>query len=458
MSALLLKRAVRRAATCARLGGILGALALAMAPADAAAETPKRALPDYEGRPPPAPSAGEVLLWIPRVIFSPVYFVSEFLIRRPLGALITAAERANVPAALYDFFAFGPDHKAGFAPLAFVDFGFRPSVGLYLFWDDAFFSGDDLRLHASTFGTDWLAGSFTQRLRLPGSRSLTLGLSAVTRPDHAYYGQGPTTLQSAQSRYGEDQFDGSLTFDVPLWRSSRVQTALGIRRATFRDGYFGADPTLSHQVRAGVFPLPPGFVSGYTAEISRVLLAVDSRRRYPDSGSGVRLEAQGLLGNDVSQLPASGWTRVDGGAAAYLDVDGHRRVVSLAAEVSFVDPLGPRAVPFTELVTLGGDSAPMPGLFPGRLVDRSSAVATLRYRWPIAPFMSGSMQAAVGNVFGVHLEDFDPGLLRFSAALGLESDSSPDNAIHFLIGFGTETFDHGGQVDSFRFAFGTSRF
>ena len=40
-------------------------------------------------------------------------------------------EKAEVPAALYDFFAFGPDHKAGFVPIAFVDFGFYPSVGVY---------------------------------------------------------------------------------------------------------------------------------------------------------------------------------------------------------------------------------------------------------------------------------------------------------------------------------------
>jgi len=452
-------RAARWRLARASLAALLATVVLAAAPANAAADTPTRVLPDYDGRPPPPPSAGDVLLWIPRVVFSPVYFVSEFLIRRPLGALVSAAERANVPAALYDFFAFGPDHKIGFAPIAFADFGFRPSVGLYLFWDDAFFGGDDLRLHASTSGSDWLAGSFTQRIRLPESRSLTFDFTAVTRPDHVYYGLGPSTLRSAQSRYAEDVYDGSATFDIPLWRSSRIETALAIRSADFRDGHFGSDPTVSQQVRAGVFPsLPPGFVSGYTAEISRVLLAFDSRRRYPESGSGVRVEARGLLGSDVSQIPASGWTRVDGGVATYLDVDGHRRVVSLAAEASFVDPLGPRPVPFTELVSLGGDQAPMPGLFPGRVIDRSAAVATLRYRWPIGPFLSGSMQAAVGNVFGPGLEDFDPKLLRLSAALGLESDSSPDNALHFLIGFGTETFDHGSQVDSFRLSFGTSRF
>jgi hypothetical protein len=41
--------------------------------------------------------------------------------------LITNAERANVPAVLYDLFAFGPDHRAGIVPTAFVDFGFAPS-------------------------------------------------------------------------------------------------------------------------------------------------------------------------------------------------------------------------------------------------------------------------------------------------------------------------------------------
>jgi hypothetical protein len=445
----------------ARFGALVAACvaALATAPRNAWAEDPpKRAVPDYEGRPPPAPSAGDVALWIPRVLFSPVYFTSEFLIRRPIGALIAGAERANLPTVLYDFFAFGPEHKAGFVPLAFFDFGFQPSVGLYLFWDDAFFNGDDLRLHASTWGADWLAGSLTQRIRLPGARSLTLAGVAIRRPDHVYYGMGPSTLQSAQSRYGEDSLDGTMTFDVPLWRSSRVQTAIGVQTASFYDGHFAGNPTLTQQVRAGVFALPPGFASGYTAETNRILVALDSRRKYPAPGSGVRLEGRVLLGNDLAQSPASGWIRTDASAAGYLDIDGHRRVVSLAAQTSFSDPLGPRPVPFTELVSLGGDVEPMPGFYPGRLVDRSAAVATLRYRWPIAPWLNGSMQAAVGNVFGPHLEGFDPGLLRLSAALGIESDSSPDNAIHFLIGFGTETFDHGAQVDSFRLAFGTSRF
>lgn len=421
-------------------------------------EAPKRAMPDYEGRPPPPPSAGDVALWIPRVVFSPVYFVSEFLIRRPLGAVITAAERANVPSVLYDFFAFGPDHKAGFAPLAFLDFGFNPSVGLYAFWDDALFKGNDLRLHASTWGANWLAGSFTERIKFAGARTLDLGVVAVRRPDYVYFGMGPRALESNLSRYGEDYLEGSATFEVPLWRSSKVETAIGVRTAEFRDGHFGHDPAISQQVRDGAFPLPPGFESGYTAETNGVMFALDSRRPYPAPGSGVRLEGRALMGNDVAPSPAFGWVRYDGAAAGYLDVGGFRRVVSLSVEASFADPIRSGSVPFTELVSLGGDKAPMPGFYQGRLVDRSAAVATLRYRWPIGPWLNGSMQAAVGDVFGAHLEGFDPRLLRLAAALGLESDSSPDNAIHLLIGFGTETFDHGAQVDSFRLAFGTSRF
>src|SRR3954470_396562 len=92
-----------------------------------AAEPQKRALPDYDGRGGPRQTPGQKALWVPRILLSPAYFVSEFLIRRPLGVAITAAERAQLPKALYDFFAFGPDHKAGIVPIGFIDFGFKPS-------------------------------------------------------------------------------------------------------------------------------------------------------------------------------------------------------------------------------------------------------------------------------------------------------------------------------------------
>src|SRR5262249_24213836 len=79
-------------------------VALLLASNTALADT--RDLPDYAGREQPT-TAGDVLIWVPRVLVSPLYLVSEFVIRRPLGGLITLAERNQVPQALYGFFTFG---------------------------------------------------------------------------------------------------------------------------------------------------------------------------------------------------------------------------------------------------------------------------------------------------------------------------------------------------------------
>jgi hypothetical protein len=111
-------------------------------------------------------------------------------------------------------------------------------------------------------------------------------------------------------------------------------------------------------------------------------------------------------------------------------------------------------VPFTELVSLGGSEA-MRGFVPGRLYGRSAAAVTLAYRWPVWVWLDGSIQLAIGNVFDEHLEDFKPDLLRFSAAIGVESVSSRDSAVEILFGLGSETFRHGGQITSFRFIFGS---
>ena len=111
---------------------------------------------------------------------------------------------------------------------------------------------------------------------------------------------------------------------------------------------------------------------------------------------------------------------------------------------------------FPDFLYFGGDYE-MRGFYPGRLFDRSAAVATFRYRWPIAIWLDGSIHASVGNVFGEHLRDFDTKLLRFSGTLGISSRNSAEGSIEALIGFGTETFEHGVQIDSIRLLVGTNR-
>src|SRR5208337_4116649 len=136
---------------------------------------------------------------------------------------------------------------------------------------------DDLRLHVSGWPDEWLGGSAVQRITFGRKDSLQLKVLGIRRPDQTFYGIGPRSLQSSQSRYGLDKVDGSATLDFPFWRASKVETAVGVRTASFRDGHYGGDPGIVEEARTGAFALPDGYASGYTSEYNRVVLAVDSR-------------------------------------------------------------------------------------------------------------------------------------------------------------------------------------
>jgi hypothetical protein len=129
---------------------------------------PKRPLPDYGVRRPEPKTARDIALWVPRLVLSPLYLVSEYVVRAPLSALIPALERAEAPRKLYDFFAFGSEHKAGIVPVGYADFGFNPSVGVYGFWNDAWAKGNDWSVHAEAWPDDWYAFSLKESVRLDG--------------------------------------------------------------------------------------------------------------------------------------------------------------------------------------------------------------------------------------------------------------------------------------------------
>lgn len=448
------KTGVRRLASV--LNGLLMALAVCALAPDASAESqPERKLPDYDGRggrgQPTTP--GQVALWVPRVVLFPVYLVSEYVVRRPLGYAITAAEKAEVPAALYDFFAFGPDHKAGIVPVGFVDFGFYPSVGVYAFWDDAGVPGHSLRLRATTGGRSWLSGAVSERFQLTRTSNVSLNASASRRPDYTFYGIGPDTREADRSRFGAKSVDLRATWHAGMWRSSSLETSLGYRGASFYPGKFGDDPSLTEQVDKGAFPLPDGYTDGYRAGFLRSQLTLDTRRDADSSETGGRLILRGEQGVDPTQSRAAGWLRYAAGLGGFLDLDNRGRILSLSVAAEMADPLGGQPIPFTELSKLGGNDL-MPGFRDGRLRGRSAAVTTLRYSWPIWIWLDGSLQAAVGNVYGTHLSGFSLGESRFSGAVGIESRGSRDSVFQLLMGFGTETFNSGAQFNSIRVVVG----
>lgn len=421
-----------------------------------AAAPPKRPLPDYDGRPPPPTTATETLLWIPRVILFPLYLTSEYVIRRPLGAGITAAERNHVPQVLYDFFTFGPEHKAGFLPTAWLDFGFKPSVGLFLFWDDAFATGNTLRFHIAAWPGDWLAGSITDRVPLGVRQSLILRISGSRRPDYVFFGIGGRSTEPPISRFGQRRLAGFAQYEVRGWRSSRAAATVGAMTAATYRGRFRDDPSVDDLAAIGVLPLPPGFGTVYSYQTNAVTLALDTRSPRPEPGSGVRLQFDGADFNRLDTSIGRGFFRYGAALAGYWDVNGKQRVLSLTGLAAFADAFGGDEIPFPELVTLTSTSAGG-GFLPGRILGRSVAAVTAAYRWPIWAFLDASVNLGVGNAFAAHLRDFDPQAFRFSGTIGFESVGSRDSALQFLIGFGTEAFEQGGRIDSFRFLIGNSR-
>jgi len=430
------------------VAGLLGS-----APARAAA-LQKRPVPDYDGRGKTPQTPGQKALWLPRVLFSPLYFVSEFVLRRPLGVAITAAEKAELPKALYDFFAFGPDHKAGIVPIALIDFGFEPSVGLYAFWDDAGFKGHQLRLHGSTWGKDWLSATATERFVFSDRFELTLTSTATRRPDYAFYGIGPGTREAALTRYASDTVDAHFESRLTFAETSLLEVSAGYRGVSFAHSGYAPGSSLDDVVERGKVAEPPGFRDGYRAPFARTRLVLDSRRKQ-GSASGARLDLQAEQGVDAKTADA-GWLRYGATAGGFFDLGSSGRVISLSVSMLLADPLGERPVPFTELVTLGGPNL-MPGFRAGRLYDRSAAVATVRYSWPIWVWLDGSLQVATGNVFGARFDGLRAGRGRLSSAIGIESRGSRDSVFQALLGFGTETFESGTKLDSLRFVVGARR-
>lgn len=338
-----------------------------------------------------------------------------------------------------------------------IDFGFSPSAGLYFFWDDALIKGQDLSIHGSTWGEDWIAGSVRDRYRWNKHESFTFRVFGFTRPDAAYSGTGARTLDIDRTRYGVTKVESSILYENKPNAKSVFEAGFAVRSLSFRDSHFDNDPSLSDGIARGTFAKPEAFDTGYTAGESRSRMAVDSRGDGPNAArSGLRMELEGAVGEAPGAGAAKfGWARYDAIVRGMYDLNGHDRVLSLSTGAFFADPLGSAKVPFTELVTLGG-LGPMPGFQPGRLYGRSAFVTTLQYTWPIWIWLHGTMQASVGNVFGPHLDDVKPSLLRASGAIGISQIGDTDNPLQVLFGAGSETFDQGGKIDSFRLLVGTT--
>jgi hypothetical protein len=414
-------------------------------------ESAERTLPEYDPRAKHT-TVGDVAIWVPRVVFFPAYLVTEYVVRKPIGWLVATTERKQWHVKVFNFLP-TDDHKAGVFPTALIDFGFKPSVGLYGFADDFIVNKNDVRAHFGTWGPRWINAGITDRVRMGGGATVGVVASYLHRPDQVFYGLGPRSSDRLESRYTQQITDVGLEYTVPIGHWSFFRARSGFRNGRFEsEGCCGTE--LAARVAAGELTLPPGF-DGYSIGYQSLLVAVDTRNKRPFPETGVRVE---LAAEDMQQPQAHGnnFVRWGGILGGYLDL-GRARTIALITTVRFVDSIsGNGEIPFAEQVVLGGWRQ-MRGFLAGRLIDRSAAVAELEYRWPVWVWLDGTLQASLGNVFGPHLENFSTKLLRLSTGIGLRSNGSPDHSFEILTGFGTETFEDGLRISSFRLVVGGTR-
>lgn len=456
------RRSITALVLPSRLLGAALAMALLGAPQAAHAQEPvapfaegeRREVPDYDGRPEvDTTDAGDVALWIPRVLFSPLYLITEFLIRRPLGFIATELERLHAFTWFYDLFTFGPDRQAGVFPLALYEFGFSPSVGLYAYWDRFIIDENRISLRGSTWGTDWLSLVVSDRLVPSDQLLVTARFSALKRPDMMFRGIGFDATERPRARYQLERIDASLRFGQRPWRRTTLDYEVGYRSASFANSRWDQDPGV-----VDLGQIPPGFRTGYNAVRFGAALVLDTRELRELMTGGVRVGVFAQQNVGFGGIDRSRWVTWGGSLTLATDTLGNGRVLSVSGEVAFISPFDaddPRTVvPFTELLDAGGQG-PLKGFWPGEIYGQSVAALGVSYVWPIWVWLDAYVRATVGNAFGDHLTDFEPERLRLSFDLGVRPRVNGESSFEFLLGFGTDTFEDGTGLATVRFAIGT---
>ncbi len=441
----------------------------------------KRPVPDYDGRPDEPTTAGEALLWVPRVALFPLYVVSEYVIRWPMRQVTVWAERNKVPEKVKDVLTWGPGDDSGVVPSALIDFGFRPSVGVYFFSDDWLYPNNAMRAHLAFGGPDYYRATaafrhYVHRLDDDyGERRAQLRFEYERRADYRFWGLGADAPDANESAYTGQHIDGALSFRAGGWESSRIELFAGARDQRFFDRNSIDERTLAESVAAGRFALPPLFDDGYT--VGRVGFdgALDSRpRRHLEAptgidfvsppGSGLKLGLRAELAGGMRDSRGLGlapdreeplrYLRYGVTLGTFVDVL-EQRTLGLQVMADFADSLDDAPVPFTELPSLGGDR-PLRGFKQHRMLGDSTVAAVLDYRWPIWVWLDGTLHYGAGNAFGEHLDGFELELMKQSFGLGLRTTSERDHAFEMLVAVGTETIRDGGAPETFRFVFGTT--
>lgn len=424
------------------------ALALA-ASAHVEAQEAHRVAPDYDAREEPQTDAEDVLRWIPRVLTSPLYLVSEVFVRGPIGVLARWVEDSHVVQAILGLLTFGPNDAILLVPTLFADFGFLPSVGITGRWRDFLGPGNRLSAQLTTFGLDFVNARGAITVVVADHVSVFAQGGYLRRPDMLLGGQLLTPPQRENARYAIERGDVEVGYTLRPYGRSSVGGSVLVQTASFADTTYGPEPSIVSLVQRSGAALPPGFANGYALAFVRLHAAFDSRRPLDVPAAGARLALYGDLAVALAGLSSSRWFRFGGEALVATDVLGARRVLSLELDVSAIVPTSGSILPFDQSLDLGG-LGPMPGFLPGAVRGTSAIALTLAYEWPVWAMLHARLYAAIGNAFGREFEGLALERMRLSFGLAFHPPDTGDQPFEAGVGIGTEPIVDGASIASVR--------
>lgn len=409
----------------------------------------KRKSIDYDGRPEPQTDAGDIVRWVPRVVFYPLYLVMEYGLRIPIVWTTTRVEETHLSDKVIGAFQWDQG-QAYLYPAVTFDLGVRANAGLIFKWIEALPRHDFSAAAFVGFDDLWaFSGRVDQKLFRDEDALIRWSGSYMRRPDNVFFGISDVDArcngEQRGCRYRNAIAEASLGLVGWEHKLNEVSFLAHFRHARFENERSDA-PSLTEDESNAL----PGFTEGYQIFEPKFTFAVDSRDEDLDfhAGTGLRLEGQSAFAIDVSN-PDSRWWRAGGEAGGFYDL-GFGQVISASVyyegllNLSWADASGARGpVPFFELPFLGGPDQ-MKGFLKRRLIGHNALVANFEYRYPITWALDAAFFTNIGNTF----EDLDSwdiknNYLTYGIALNLMTDRS--SSFEALLGWGSNRLD----ADSF---------
>ncbi|WP_437957521.1 BamA/TamA family outer membrane protein [Sorangium sp. So ce119] len=403
------------------------AASFALPPGQARAQesAPAAAPPADEARgwekPPPAYEPEDVGLFVPRGLL----FVPRMALKVlfwPIQSGLRLIERHHVIEHAEDVL-YNDERTGGVVPVISYQTDLGPSFGFKAFHDDvgghdesvsfdARFGGRYVQAYQLVFDAEHVLGSrfwIESLVRFEiQPRLLFQGFGDAPGASDGS-GLGPRDA-AVETRFRQTRMLALARFGYAIGRPGGL-TKLGVtgilNHRLFSDARAGELESGEHGI-GEVYDTSriPGFDGGTrTVELDANVI-VDTRDQEGATGSGVYLE---LLGGGVVPQSLARFAHVGAELTGYIDLFGRTRVLVLRGVHEAVAG-DDDEIPFAELPRLGGPSR-LRGYSLDRFRDRTAAVATAEYHYPIHEYVAGSLFIDAGRVAPTYaslfsLEDF----------------------------------------------------